>query len=347
MRTYTTVKYQTLIGLAMQLYGNVDAVAEILELNDLTGQMEMPFDKADEVDITANVKEGVDIVYDETSDLYNALVLKELNGRVFVNEIPRTLSAEAEEYIGILSAEGYEATATEQLALDLLLFELMDNGLWDKISVLYPMMGDSLDTCKYNLKDPRDLDAAFRLTFYNSPTVMGGGVKFNGTTQYADTHYVPSTESLPANSHICYYSLNDDSGLSAQNEFGSTWGGQFILYLRAGQTDAWVALRGGSVAVVAKGGTGTQGLWIFSNDDTTVRTHLNGASLGTDVQGAVGAAPTTHLNLGARNGNNIPAGFADAHTGFMCWGEELSADEAVLLSTIVNRYMTSLGKNTY
>lgn len=89
------------------------------------------------------------------------------------------------------------------------------HGWWSLCNAIYPMVGGTSTTCKYNLKDPRDVDAAFRLTFYNSPTFSSAGVAFNGTNQYADTHLVPNSVISLNSAHISVYSADTSSSQGA------------------------------------------------------------------------------------------------------------------------------------
>lgn len=84
MKTYTTVKGQSIIALAVQLYGNVDAIKELLELNDFTNKIDTA-DNNSWVDIGYRLKSGESINYDDTSSLRNEDFLNELNGRVILD----------------------------------------------------------------------------------------------------------------------------------------------------------------------------------------------------------------------------------------------------------------------
>lgn len=72
MRTWTTIAGQTLTDLAIQLYGNEDATAELLSLNDFTKKMVLPngIDES-EIDIAYPLKAATVVTYDETSALVN------------------------------------------------------------------------------------------------------------------------------------------------------------------------------------------------------------------------------------------------------------------------------------
>ena len=53
---------------------------------------------------------------------------------------------------------------------------------------IYPLVGGTASSQKYNLKDPRDLDVAYRLTFYGGWTHSSNGITGNYTNTYADTN---------------------------------------------------------------------------------------------------------------------------------------------------------------
>ncbi|MFN4249261.1 MAG: hypothetical protein ACK4EY_16155 [Flavipsychrobacter sp.] len=81
MQTIKTVRNQTILNLALQLYGNEDAADELLALNDFTGKMVQPaFLASNEVDLAYSVQEGVTIVYDEASANIVQRALQELHG---------------------------------------------------------------------------------------------------------------------------------------------------------------------------------------------------------------------------------------------------------------------------
>ena len=50
-------------------------------------------------------------------------------------------------------------------AITTLVEDLKANNLWDRMKAIYPMIGGTSTTCKYNLKNPQDTDAAYRLDF--------------------------------------------------------------------------------------------------------------------------------------------------------------------------------------
>jgi hypothetical protein len=84
------------------------------------------------------------------------------------------------------------SNSTQRLAINYLTFSLKLNGLWDKLNAIYPFVGGTATTHKFNLKNPLDTNAAFRLSFVGGWTHSASGVLPNGTNAYANTFCVNS-----------------------------------------------------------------------------------------------------------------------------------------------------------
>ena len=69
---------------------------------------------------------------------------------------------------------------------------LISNGLDTKMKALYPFVGGTANTHKFNFMDTRDADAAYRLVFGGGWTHNSTGAQPNGTNGYADTKFKPS-----------------------------------------------------------------------------------------------------------------------------------------------------------
>ena len=80
------------------------------------------------------------------------------------------------------------------------------------MKAIYPFVGSSENSCKFNLKNPQDLDSAFRLKFFGGWTHSTSGSLPNGTDGYAET-YLNVDSALTPNSHaITFYINSDPSG---------------------------------------------------------------------------------------------------------------------------------------
>lgn len=94
-------------------------------------------------------------------------------------------------------------------AVNNLVLQLKQDSLWNKFLSIYPMVGGTAQTTKWNLKDPRDLDIAYRITWNGSPSFEPTGVTCMNETDWGDTHLVDSILSYD-NSAISFYSGTDN-----------------------------------------------------------------------------------------------------------------------------------------
>jgi hypothetical protein len=77
--------------------------------------------------------------------------------------------------------------ATNLNAVNQLVLDLKAASIWTKMKAIYPMVGGTAALHKWNLKDPQDTNAAFRLNFIGGWTHSSTGALPNGTNGYADT----------------------------------------------------------------------------------------------------------------------------------------------------------------
>jgi hypothetical protein len=85
---------------------------------------------------------------------------------------------------------------TEKQAINNLVLDLKAESLWSKLVALYPFIGANANTHRWNLINPQDTDAAFRLTFFGGVTHNANGVTGNGTNGYYNTHIIPLDDLL-------------------------------------------------------------------------------------------------------------------------------------------------------
>lgn len=112
--------------------------------------------------------------------------------------------------------------STIRSAVDALVISAKANGWWTLCNAIYPFVGATATTCKYNLKDPRDLDAAFRLVFAGAGSYTSAGYVLNGSSAYGDTKLVPNTTLSQNSTHFSMFSTtatsnNGGSGVAGDN----------------------------------------------------------------------------------------------------------------------------------
>ena len=115
--------------------------------------------------------------------------------------------------LAFINATGITNT-TQINAIYSLVTSLKNYNLWDKLNAIYPFIGGTSTTCKYNLKDPQDTNAAFRLTFIGGLTHSNGGILSNGSNGYCDTNLTINTNLSLNDAHISFYSRTDGAQIS-------------------------------------------------------------------------------------------------------------------------------------
>jgi hypothetical protein len=92
-----------------------------------------------------------------------------------------------------VDAEAFIASAsltdvTQKSAVNTLVNDLKRFGLWTKIKAFYPFVGGNATSHKFNLKDPRDSNDAYRLTFSGGWTHSSSGAQCNGSNTTSNTY---------------------------------------------------------------------------------------------------------------------------------------------------------------
>ena len=112
---------------------------------------------------------------------------------------------------------------TQQTAINTLVVGLKTDNIWTKMRALYPIVGGTASQHKFNLKNPVDSDAAFRLIFFGGMTHSSNGILPSGTNNYANTYFIPSTQIANADSfHYSIYSRTDLGGSTFSYDIGAT-----------------------------------------------------------------------------------------------------------------------------
>jgi hypothetical protein len=229
-----------------------------------------------------------------------------------------------------------------------LVLNLKGYGLWDKLKAIYPIVSDGISQTrasqhKWNLKDPRDLDAAYRLAFQPSGwTHSNTGALPNGNT-YANTFFAPNL--LPLNSaHMSYYSRTATTTTSVEMGIGQTGFGEFLLAPRYSSALYDISrinsgYPGGGTATVS------QGLFTVSRVSSTgFKTYKNDTILTNRSSATSTTAATLPIWIGALNLNGGISDKTTREVAFATIGEGLTDFEAANLYTVVQTFQTTLGR---
>lgn len=234
--------------------------------------------------------------------------------------------------------------ATQKNAYNTLVVGLKAANLYTKFYALYPMLGGSATSHKFNAINPVDSNAAFRLSFSGGWTHSSNGALPNGTNAYADTFLTPNTTLSLNNTHISFYSRTNISEVKV--EFGTQNAASTKrLLFQARIADITYAAVNGGVGAVSFADTDSRGFYIASRIiSTTEKLYKNGSLSGTGVLASDGLS-TNSLYLGCFNNNGTAGFFSSKQVAFASAGQGFTDSEAATFNTLVTNFQTTLGRN--
>lgn len=244
--------------------------------------------------------------------------------------------------INFIAATGITAS-DQQSAINQLAYDLVNTGLMNKMVAVYPFVGGNATAHSFNLKDPRNADSAFRLTFVGGFTHSSTGVLPNGTNGYAITYINSFTNLVQSNHHLSFYSRTNTVGASW--EMATDNNANSYLQIRVG----FQFFSGNGTLL--QGGIGfqttstAQGFWIGSKTSFSERFGFRNGVLNTSVTTTSDVTQLQSLNipLFARNTGAI-SGYSAKECAFASIGSGLSQAECATLYRIVQTYQTTLGR---
>lgn len=220
---------------------------------------------------------------------------------------------------------------TQQSAITAMVISFKNAGLWTTAKAIYPYVGGTATTNKYNLKDPRDLDAAYRIVFAGGVTHNSGGVTFNGTSGIGDTKLVPST--VFGSSYLSLHSYvisSTNTGLYISSDVNFDWSAASPARLDNGNPASSIivaAQKTGMISIIRKDATNTQKVW-------------NGA-ISDDVSNPFVANGTSAIAIGSFPGGGL---YAAANIGFSAVYDNLTVVQSQDLRDIVLTFLVQIGR---
>ena len=214
---------------------------------------------------------------------------------------------------------------------------LISNGLATKMKALYPFVGGTAATHKFNFMDARDVDAAFRLQFSGGMTHSSNGVLFNGTNGWADTRLIPSTTLSLNSSHASIYSRTNNTVVTF--DFYTPTYYTFLLGINCGGT-SFSRVNQSTYSNIAA--TDSLGLRIINRTDaTTEKLYKNNSLILTTARNSTALA-ITPIAIAYTEGSGVA--WSNRQYSFMSVGNGLTDGEASTLYTLTQAMQTTLSR---
>ena len=245
--------------------------------------------------------------------------------------------ADAQAFITATGISGTNATATNQLVID-----LKAANIWTKMKAIYPFVGNTASSQKYNLKDARDLDAAYRLVFNGGGTFSSNGYQPNGTNAFANTFLAPSAF-YSTNMHLSYYSRTSAIGTVLDIGCSQISGPTNYATLAPARVSVYGQTTNGTVNYLSQ--VNSLGFFIAAKlTNSSRKVFRNGIVNNSTVTTDSNNLPNTNAYIGAINDNGAAAFYSSKQCAFASIGDGLTDAEALALYNAVQTFNTTLAR---
>jgi len=293
--------------------------------------------------------------------MYNRALSEDEVYRNYVSSFSRFEDYDVRRFIKRIQDDGNSLTATEINALRYLVYGFKQNGTWDKHTVIYPFVGSTSGSHKYNLKDPRDSDDAYRMTFIGSGSHSSLGYKGSdsvGGDVYAKTYF--TTNDLvysggDVDGLVAYYSVTNVTGTATTSTEIGAGGGSGNLYYMQVQDTGGVFNGHGSNAispqlgndgrsdryVVNAASSGTVNVYLFTTGSITSGSATQGSATNNTSMFTINANCNSDINgdtMFTNSNSNRTCGYAALSPNTFTYNE-IKAD-----FDVIQKFQTMLGR---
>lgn len=245
-----------------------------------------------------------------------------------------------------LSAAGITDWKITQ-AINNLVKDLKTTGIWSKCYAIYPFVGGTSTTHQFNLINPLNTNAAYRLTFTGTWAHSSTGALPNGSNAYATTFINANTVLTQSNTHLSFYSRTNVTGNG--NSIGTATNVQnnpmITMFIRdaSNATATYNAL---STAGAIGTNTDSRGFYISSKLSSAIGglvLYKNGSSIASNtIAITTNNYPSVNIYIAVLT----PTIYFDSkECAFASVGLGLTATESSTFNSIVTNFQTALGRN--
>ena len=214
------------------------------------------------------------------------------------------------------------------LAINTLVVGLKANNLWTKMRVIYPFVGGTATTHKYNLVNP----STSQIQFFGAWTQNSDGARSTvRPTAYANTGFIPSSNNLNSNTgmHMAYYMRN-----ASGDAYGTILSAN-VSYMRDKYSGQFSQVFGGTTIARASEPATMFGL---ASKQAAGASNLFGQVNGVLTNAYTDSTFTIDSSQFVINPDVI------ATAQFVSIGEGLTQAEGTTLYNLVQAYQTTLGR---
>jgi len=227
-------------------------------------------------------------------------------------------------------------------AINTLVVDMKDYGIWSKMLAIYPFVGGTASTHKWNLVNPVDSDAAYRLVFFGGVTHNSDGIQGNATNAYTDTFVMHNSTRLTGG--VSSYILNNiaEDSTTIRVDAGSVRITQILPRWSDG-TSYFRAYTTSSILIPNSDSRGFYAVSRISNNQVIVNfkgintTYANNvATVGTD---------RSYYVMAGHSGIGTAERFGSHKIAFTTVHNNMTNADLLNLYSAVQTFQTTLGRN--
>jgi hypothetical protein len=261
------------------------------------------------------------------------------------------LDPDAVSYLNAVVSAGGTVDSTTSAATNTLFTELKSAGVYNKIKTMYPFIGGTADSNKFNAVNPLNTNAAFRLLYSGNTSFDQSGMTVNntGTTggSYANTLFNPNSQ-FTANTGT-YGVYFNNLGVNQSTFFFGAYGGGSPESIAALEWNT-SALKGevySRVSGVTQTGmtiTKASGMWTVANSGGTSYMINNGYFVDSKIDSV--ARSNANVFIGSLS---LGGGYQGAYAKYQFFyiADYLTPAEATTVNNIVDDFQVSLGRKSF
>ena len=237
--------------------------------------------------------------------------------------------------------------STQQSAINQLVVDLKGYSIWSKMKALYPFVGGTASTHKYNLVNPLDTDAAFRLVFNGGWTHSSNGALPNGTNGWAETFVKTGTDLALNSTHVSVYSRTDAAAadrLAIGNRFGAATS-ELSMWLKTSSSNT--THRNNTSSFSQASNLDSRGFYIGNRNSSTQQKIIKNTTINTFNVNSIATTNSYTINISSAlqsTGSGVRAYYDNKELAFSSIGDGLTDTEAANFYTAVQAFQTTLSR---
>jgi hypothetical protein len=227
-------------------------------------------------------------------------------------------------------------------AINTLVIDMKGYGVWSKMLAVYPFVGGTATSHKWNLVNPVDSNAAFRLMFFGGVTHNSDGIQGNTTNAYADTFVMHNSTRLTGG--VSSYILNNiaEDSATIRVDLGSNRITQILP--RFSDNNAY--LRAYTQSSITISNTDSRGFYAVSRiNDTQVIVNFKGINTTYANNVATVGTDRSYYVMAGQSSTGTAERFGSHKIAFTTVHNNMTDADLLNLYSAVQTFQTTLGRN--